>query len=95
MQYRKIRKLLTSPGLFLRDYLLNKYPLFLNEINCPLSEESVLIKHDLALESMNNVTFPVDVVFTWVDNGDGQWRSKFEQCRKHHLQAEAGIDHDP
>lgn len=26
MQYRKVKKLFTSPGLFLRDYLLKKTP---------------------------------------------------------------------
>ncbi|EOI3578272.1 capsule biosynthesis protein CapC [Cronobacter turicensis] len=93
MRYRKIKKMLTSPGLFLRDYLLKKHPLILNEINCPLTEENVLIRHDLALENMNDVTFPVDVVFTWVDNNDSQWRKKFEQHWQS-LYAEPGIDHD-
>ncbi|ALB53703.1 stealth conserved region 3 domain-containing protein [Cronobacter universalis] len=95
MRYRKIKKLLTSPGLFLRDYLLKKHPLILNEINCPQEEESVLIRHDLALEKMNDVAFPVDVVFTWVDNHDSQWRSKFEQYRDSHLQTQPGVEHEP
>ncbi|EOI5730337.1 Stealth CR1 domain-containing protein [Cronobacter malonaticus] len=95
MRYRKIKKLLTSPGLFFRDYLLKKHPLILNEINCPLQEESIVIKHDLALESMNTVAFPIDVVFTWVDNQDRQWRRKFEQYRDNHPQTQPGAEHDP
>lgn len=95
MQYRKVKKLFTSPGLFLRDYLLKKHPLILNEIDCPQGEESILIKHDLSLESMDEVTFPVDVVFTWVDNCDSQWRRKFELYRHQHLQAQPGVNHDP
>ncbi|ELY6274553.1 Stealth CR1 domain-containing protein [Cronobacter muytjensii] len=94
MLYRKVRKLLSSPGMFLRDYLLKKHPLIFNEIHCPVTEEGVLLKHDLALERMFEVNFPVDVVFTWVDNNDPRWGSKFQQYRRTHLQQGDNADCD-
>ncbi|ALB61565.1 Exopolysaccharide phosphotransferase SCO6023 [Cronobacter condimenti 1330] len=94
MLYRKARKLLASPGMFLRDYLLKTHPLIFNEIHCPVTEEGVLLKHDLALERMFEVNFPVDVVFTWVDNGDPHWARKFQQYRRSHLQTGGNTDAD-
>lgn len=94
MLYRKARKLLASPGMFLRDYLLKTHPLIFNEIHCPVTEEGVLLKHDLALERMFEVNFPVDVVFTWVDNGDPHWARKFQQYRRCHLQTGENTDGD-
>ncbi|MDK1252028.1 stealth family protein [Cronobacter dublinensis] len=94
MLYRKARKLLASPGVFLRDYFLKRHPLIFNEIRCPVAEEGVLLKHDLALEHMFAVNFPVDVVFTWVDNGDPRWVKKFQQYRHTYLQPGENTDGD-
>ncbi|EOC1298938.1 stealth family protein [Cronobacter dublinensis] len=94
MLYRKARKLLASPGVFLRDYFLKRHPLIFNEIRCPVAEEGVLLKHDLALEHMFAVNFPVDVVFTWVDNSDPRWVKKFQQYRHTYLQPGDNTDGD-
>lgn len=77
----KLKKLFKNPGLFFRDYLNKRYPVFRNEILCPEEEESILIRHDLAIEEKISVNFPVDVVFTWVDDNDPQWISRYNHWK--------------
>lgn len=74
---KKIKKFMKSPGIFFRDYFNKKYPIIRNEIQCPELEESILIRHDLAIEKLLHINFPIDVVFTWVDDSDPQWKEKY------------------
>jgi len=78
---RKIKKFFKNPGVFFRDHLNKRYPVFRNEILCREEEESILMRHDLALEEKITVNFPVDVVFTWVDDKDPQWVSRYNYFR--------------
>ncbi|HEY3986244.1 stealth family protein [Cedecea sp.] len=75
---KKTKKLLKSPGVFLRDYFNKKHPIIRNEVGCPENEESILIKHDLILESIIPTNFDIDVVYTWVNSNDAVWRSKLD-----------------
>jgi len=84
---RKLKKFVKSPSLFLRDYFNKRHPIVRNEINCPQEEERILIAHDDALESLIAVNFPIDVVFTWVDNSDPQWQQRYQ-----HHKGEAGTN---
>lgn len=77
---KRIRKLLHSPSLFFRDYLNKRYPVVRNELLCPECEEQILIKNDLMLESMLNSEFPIDIVFTWVNNKDPAWIEKYNNA---------------
>lgn len=79
--HRKCKKLLRTPGIFFRDYLDNKYPDIYNEIHCPYNEESILISHDLNLENQIDINFPIDVVFTWVNDKDPEWQRKYQSHR--------------
>lgn len=74
---RKLIKLLNNPGVFFRDLLNKKYPIIRNEILCPEYEEAILIRHDLQLETVLDVKFPIDVVFTWVNDKDPVWQEKY------------------
>lgn len=74
---RKLRKLIFSPGLFFRDFLNKKYPVIRNEISCPEVEEAIVINNALCLESLFDGEFPVDVVFTWVNDKDPLWQEKY------------------
>ncbi|WP_186368560.1 Stealth CR1 domain-containing protein, partial [Yersinia bercovieri] len=76
---KKLKKFLQSPGVFFRDHLNKKYPIIRNEILCPELEENILIRHDLSLEKLTNVNFPIDVVFTWVDDSDPAWQKRYQQ----------------
>jgi len=67
-----------SPGVFFRDHFNKKYPIIRNEILCPELEEGILIRHDLAIEKLIDINFPIDVVFTWVDDSDLMWRKKYQ-----------------
>lgn len=78
---RKLRKLLRSPPIFFRDYLLKRHPLILNEVDCPAEEEGIVARHLSALYATCHADFPVDVVFTWVDDKDPSWRQRFEYER--------------
>ena len=79
---RKIKKFFKNPGVFFRDHLNKRYPVFRNEIFCREEEESILMRHDLAIEEKFSVTFPVDVVFTWVDDKDPEWVARYNDCRE-------------
>lgn len=80
--YKKIKKLLTQPGIFFRDFLNKKYPI--RNIEQPFSEslESILIKSNRLLYDLVAInvatTFPIDVVFTWVNDSDELWQKKYQ-----------------
>lgn len=93
--FRKVKKLLSSPGLFFRDYLIQKYPLIFNEINCPVEQEKILIRNDLNIERKIHIDFPVDVVFTWVNDSDPVWRKKFCDYKKSVSEGDKEYDCDP
>lgn len=84
---KKIRKFIKSPGVFFRDYFNKKYPIIRNEILCPELEENILLRHDLAMEELIHINFPIDVVFTWVDDSDPIWKKKYQHFKS---VAEAG-----
>jgi hypothetical protein len=83
---RKLKKFFKNPGIFIRDHLNKKYPVIRNEIECAENEEDILMRHDLALESKIDIDFPIDVVFTWVDDTDPAWQLRYQQ---HKLQVNA------
>ena len=71
---RIARKLITTPGPSVRDYLLRKHPLA-NEN--PSSNYFVSIQQGLM-----QPTFPVDVVYTWVDSEDPDFRQSLGKHRQ-------------
>jgi hypothetical protein len=79
---KKIKKFFKSPSIFFKDYLNKKHPVIRNEILCREEEEKILIEHDLAMESIIDVGFPIDVVYTWVDSNDPVWSMKKNQYIK-------------
>lgn len=79
---KKIKKLLKTPGPFFRDLLVKRYPITLNEIGCPHQEEQVLIKHDRDLCQLSNNKLAIDVVFTWVDDKDPDWRANYMKAKQ-------------
>lgn len=81
---KKLMKLIKRPGLFFRDYLNKRYPIVRNEIFCPECEESILIKHDMELEEKLLTEFPIDVVYTWVDDSDVQWQKRIRKFNLNH-----------
>lgn len=78
---RKLKKLFKSPNIFARDFLNKKYPVIRNEINCPEGYETIIINQDLKMENICAVNFPVDVVFTWVDDKDPVWKNKCDHFK--------------
>lgn len=78
---RKLKKFFRHPGIFVRDHLNKKYPVIRNEIACSEDEEHILIRHDLALESQIKIDFPIDVVFTWVDDSDPKWQQRYQHYK--------------
>lgn len=83
----KIKKLIKTPHLFLRDFLNRKYPV----INCEQGYSEVDERATIAcqaklisLESglVGKSQHPIDVVFTWVDNKDLAWTQKYQAAIK-------------
>lgn len=94
MFIKKIKKFLNSPEIFLRDYFLKRKPIIRNEIRCPVEEEAILLKHDLEFEEIINTTFPIDVVYTWVDDRDDMWVKRLEKFSlRDNVQPSHEIDH--
>lgn len=75
---KKIKKFMKCPDIFFRDYFLKKKPIIRNEIRCSEEEENILLRHDLELEKVIPTDFPIDVVYTWVNNKDPDWKKKME-----------------
>ncbi len=81
--FRKFRKLINNPGIFLRDMLINKYPYLNTELIINEQDELPVIEQGIALENKIGIAnFPVDVVFTWVDNSDVNWQKKYTQAKE-------------
>lgn len=81
MNTRKLKKFVTSPGTFFRDYLIKKYPVINSEQNITEEDEqSVIYTEELNWQQENCLTYiddiPVDIVYTWVDNQDIEWVAK-------------------
>ncbi|MDK4564075.1 stealth family protein [Kingella kingae] len=78
---KKIKKFFNKPHIFIRDYFNKKYPISNIEQPYLEEEEFLLIQADEKLESMIP-DFPIDVVFTWVDNSDEKWLKKYYAALK-------------
>lgn len=74
----KLSKLLSNPGLFFRDYFINRYPLSLDEQGHDVFNEGILVASDFKIYNIdvNQNTDDVDVVITWVNNEDQNWQKK-------------------
>ena len=75
---RKTRKFIKNPGVFFRDFLNKKYPVITNELMCHKDDESILLYHDLMMESKLVFDKPIDIVYTWVNDKDPEWIKKCE-----------------
>ena len=64
------------------DYFNKRYPKVYNEILCPKEEEAILIKYDIELEKKIKIDFPIDVVFSWVNDNDLNWKNKYNKYNK-------------
>ncbi|WP_118836984.1 stealth family protein [Neisseria meningitidis] len=80
MNLNKIRKFFRESHIFFRDFLNKRFPPYNVEQSIPETEEFTLINADANLASLTeNVlpNFPIDVVFTWVDNTDKAWQEQY------------------
>ncbi|WP_052696982.1 stealth family protein [Pantoea sp. SM3] len=88
---RKIKKLATKPHIFLRDALLNKYPLILNKNGVSNGSEDEIIKSIQRVNLSFIPEFEIDIVYTWVDSKDKDWINKKDNFisneRQHELYA--------
>lgn len=87
---KKLRKFIKHPGIFFRDYFEKKYPYKNGEQPFFECEENLAVNHESLInkiesKSIRNDLFPIDVVFTWVNNQDQVWQKKlqhhFSQCQ--------------
>lgn len=74
---KKLKKFCANPGVFFRDYFNKNYPIVRNEISCPEIDEQILIQHDLVLENAMPVNYPIDIVYTRVNDSDINWSHKY------------------
>lgn len=79
---KKGKKFIKCPSVFFRDYFLKKKPIIRNEVKCSEEEEDILLRHDLELEKVIPTDFPIDIVYTWVNDKDSCWKKKMENHKK-------------
>ncbi len=93
---KKLKKLITNPGIFFRDFFTKRYPI----INCEQAyneqEEFLVIKNQLFLTNLesqlnSSLEQEIDVVFTWVNNSDIEWQDKYNFYSNHVVKKEAGL----
>ena len=93
---RKLKKLVNNPGLFFRDFLVKKYPVINTEqVYHEQDEHAVIKNHDYLLQldgrlSARHKEDPIDVVFTWVNNQDHQWKEKYKRYKNSTVDSEIG-----
>lgn len=73
---RKLRKFFKKPGVFVRDALINKYPLLLNQCNVNSLTENIIFNAEFDFNSPFKPSCRIDAVFTWVSSNDVSWRNK-------------------
>lgn len=82
--YKKVKKLINKPELFFRDYLNKKYPIFNGEQNIAEVDEAVVVRYEVQQSLLEakliSCDMPIDVVFTWVDNTDKVWQTKYRSA---------------
>ena len=89
---KKIKKLITKPGIFFRDYFNKRYPVINNELRCAEEDELAIIQHTLSQEQnlLNTAeNFPVDIVYTWV-NQNKVWEEEFNLHKDNVIEHEIG-----
>lgn len=93
---KKINKFLKNPGIFFRDFLINRYPV----INCEQrftesEEEAVYLVQQHLYELEKKITvqnFDVDIVYTWVNDKDEEWLNKKKQFSNHDVACSGSAD---
>lgn len=73
---RKVKKFICDPGLFIRDALINKYPLVLNQCNIQSSTENTIFNAEHNVNAPFSPDFNIDIVYTWVSISDRNWLIK-------------------
>ena len=81
----KFNKFVRNPGIFFRDYFINKYPLSFDEQGHNVVNENILIMDDFRLYNIyeNQCSEIIDVVITWVNNNDPNWIKKLKYYKAH------------
>jgi len=91
---KKLKKFIKNPGIFFRDYLNKKHPLILNELNYPKQDEGIIIEKNINLELKEVVNFPIDAVFTWVNDNDPAWKEKLYKYKDINLSERGAFSSD-
>jgi len=73
---RKLKKFIKEPHIFLRDALLNKYPLYLTHGASKFGRENDVIEICDNIEHPFSPRFDIDIVYTWVTSDDAEWLNK-------------------
>ncbi|TWV82419.1 Stealth CR1 domain-containing protein [Moraxella sp. VT-16-12] len=76
--WRKIRKLIKTPGIFFRDYFDKRYPFTHTELQMSKNKEVATLLGEQDSRVFSSKECPVDVVYTWVDNTDPLWQERYQ-----------------
>lgn len=73
---RKVRKFISHPGLYVRDALINKFPLVLNQCDVQSLTENIIYDTEFNINKGFSPSCNIDVVYTWVSLNDSSWVEK-------------------
>ncbi|MDY6490228.1 Stealth CR1 domain-containing protein [Acinetobacter faecalis] len=94
---RKFKKLIKNPEIFFRDLLIKRYPVINCEQKFTESEEAAVSIVDQKLQEIEAKIvlpndFPVDIVYTWVNDQDPIWQQKKSKFENMNLACENSND---
>lgn len=84
----KLYKFIRKPEVFLRDYLIKRNPLYLGSYNYNKYDIVVSKVNDEKSSFYNNVDYPIDIVYTWVNDNDQDWQLKKNKYKELFFQSD-------
>nr|WP_237448755.1 Stealth CR1 domain-containing protein [Pantoea sp. Seng] len=66
----------------------------MNELNYPKQDEGIIIEKNINLELKEVVNFPIDAVFTWVNDNDPAWKEKLYKYKDINLSERGAFSSD-
>jgi hypothetical protein len=75
----KLSKLITNPALFFRDFLLKRHPIDFVRLENKIEDTIEIV----------NCSFPIDIVYTWVDSDDTKLTDEINKYKNNYL---SGLD---
>lgn len=89
--YKKLKKFINNPPIFLRDYFNKHYPLTHTELRLSADRETLLLLGETQRQIRTTNQYPVDVVYTWVNHADLIWQKNYHLYKERYRENHASV----